>query len=252
MSSFDRYQPEFPLVIVVGNYGSGKTEVSVNLALHWVESRPVKIVDLDIVNPYFRCREAREEMEAKGIEVIYPKGEFHSADLPIILPEVKGSLFTDHGFVVFDVGGDDLGARVLSSLAEHLAGRNYAMLQVINSKRPFTSDVEGCLKMKGEIESASRLEITGVISNAHLMDETEPETIREGLEVARETAKRAGIRVEFATVDSRLVSCFKDEDPGCPLLPIERRMLPPWRLRSMTDRAGRVLKSDNDNKGVAD
>ncbi|MFH2000026.1 MAG: hypothetical protein ABIK28_10110, partial [Planctomycetota bacterium] len=100
-----QYKPNAPLLIIVGNYGSGKTEVSVNLALALVATHAVKIVDMDIVNPYFRCREAREIMEAQGIRVIYPEGEFVSADLPIIVPEVKGSLFSKEGFVIFDVGG---------------------------------------------------------------------------------------------------------------------------------------------------
>ena len=48
------------IVVVVGNYGSGKTEVSINLA---VERRrqglKVRLADLDLVNPYFRTRQAR-------------------------------------------------------------------------------------------------------------------------------------------------------------------------------------------------
>jgi hypothetical protein len=242
-----QYQPKSRILIIVGNYGSGKTEVSVNLALRLAASHPVKIVDLDIVNPYFRCREAREVMENQGIQVIYPKGEFHSADLPIILPEVKGSLFSEEGFVIFDVGGDDVGARVLSSLAEYLEDHDYSMLQVINSRRPFTSDVEGCLKIKTEIESASRLRVTGLISNAHLMDETDGATIRKGLEVARGTADAAGLALEFVTVDARLVEELGDEADRIPMLPIERKMLPPWRIEKPTDRAGRILREDQES-----
>ena len=240
------YLPGRRLNIIVGNYGSGKTEVSVNLALALAKHHPVRIVDLDIVNPYFRCREAREEMEAAGIRVIYPKGEFHSADLPIVLPEVRGALSSGEGYVIFDVGGDDVGARILSSLADMLADREYAMLQVINTRRPFTSEVEGCLKIKEEIETASRLRITGIIANTHLMDETVLSTILEGIETAREVAERGGLTLEFATVETGLFDRVAAARPGCPLLPVERRMLPPWRLRSMTDRAGRVLRKDKE------
>jgi hypothetical protein len=241
-----KYLPTHRLNIIVGNYGSGKTEVSVNLALALAERHPVQIVDLDIVNPYFRCREAREEMEAAGIRVIYPKGEFHAADLPILLPEVKGTLSSGEGYVIFDVGGDDVGARILSSLADVLADREYAMLQVINTRRPFTGEVEGCLRIKKEIEAASRLRITGIIANTHLMDETEAATVLDGIETAREVAERGGLTLEFATVDPGLHDRVAAERPGCPLLPVERRMLPPWRLKNMTDRAGRVLKKDKE------
>jgi hypothetical protein len=243
IASFN-YIPPTPLVIVVGNFGSGKTEVSVNLALHLAKSHPVQIVDLDIVNPYFRCREAREEMEAQGIKVVYPKGEFHSADLPIILPEMKAAATIEEGFIIFDVGGDDLGARVLSSLADFLADRPYSMLQVINTSRPFTRDVEGCLKMKAEIEAASRLKVTGFIANSHLMDQTEAATIEAGLSVAGNAAEATGLKLEFGTIDPGLFAGLENIEMDIPLLPIERRMLPPWQLSSMTDKAGRMLKDN--------
>ena len=267
------YNPERPRILIVGNYGSGKTEVAVHLALHLAEKplplsttspesrgpalntrRTVKIVDLDIVNPYFRCREAREELESRGIEVIYPKGEFHSADLPIILPEVKGAIAGARSpkngepgsgsTVIFDVGGDDVGARVLSSLKDLLEGRERHVLQVINACRPFTSDVAGCRRIRQEIEAASRLAVTGIISNTHLMDETDADTFHAGLKLAREVAEDGGLSLEFATVPETLIDEIREEDTGCPLLPITRRMLPPWKLESMTDRAGRVLRDD--------
>ncbi|MFH1755679.1 MAG: cobalamin biosynthesis protein CbiA [Candidatus Latescibacterota bacterium] len=239
-----RYLPQTRIVIIVGNFGSGKTEVSVHLALHLSQAHAVQIVDLDIVNPYFRCREAREEMEAHGITVTYPKGEFHSADLPIILPEMKSAAAVKEGYIIFDVGGDDMGARVLSSLADVMADQPYSMLQVINTSRPFTRDVAGCIKMKDEIEAASRLKVTGVIANTHLMDQTESANIKEGIEVARAVAAQAGLSLEFSTIDPTFGKELNDIYKDIPLLPIERRMLPPWRLRSMTDKAGRILKKN--------
>jgi hypothetical protein len=237
-----RYQPRSRLLIIVGNFGSGKTEVAVNLALRLAGSMPVRIVDLDIVNPYFRCREAREEMEASGIRVVYPQGEYHSADLPIILPEVKGVLSEKEGVTILDVGGDDLGARVLSSVAEFIPDDSYSMLLVVNARRPFTEDVEGCLRMKEEIERASRLRVTGLISNTHLMEETDAQTIRDGISLAREVSREAGIALELATLGPDLVRELEDEEPGCPFLTIERRMLPPWKLERKADRADWMRK----------
>lgn len=238
------YLPNSRLNIIVGNFGSGKTEVSVHLAIHTAKEHRVQIVDLDIVNPYFRCREAVEEMEAQGIRVVFPKGDFHAADLPIILPEIKGTVAAVEEYVFFDVGGDDMGARVLSSLADLISHRDYAMLQVINASRPFTSDAAGCLKMKGEIEAASRLKVTGVIANTHLMDQTDADTVRKGLDVARAVATREDLTLEFATVPPGLEKELTEKEAGCPLLTIDRRMLPPWRLGSMTDKAGRILNKD--------
>ncbi len=249
MANTRDYLPKERIVLVVGNYGSGKTEVSVNLAIHLSRNHDVAIADLDIVNPYFRCREARDEMESHGIRVINPAGGYQAADLPIILPEIKGTIQTGEKYVIFDVGGDDVGARVLSSLADIFEGQSYSMLQVINARRPFTDTVEGCLKIKGEIETASRLRITGLVSNTHLLDETDQETIREGCALARSVGAETGLPLEFVTVDESVVSGTKDLDifedgTDCAVLWLQRRMLPPWKLRTMTDRAGRVLKRD--------
>ena len=46
--------------IITGHYGTGKTELAVNLALALAgEGCRVMLADLDIVNPYFRSRERR-------------------------------------------------------------------------------------------------------------------------------------------------------------------------------------------------
>ena len=51
------------IVVIVGNYGSGKSEVAVNLALHHRRRGcGVRIADLDLVNPYFRSSEAERQM----------------------------------------------------------------------------------------------------------------------------------------------------------------------------------------------
>ena len=238
------YLPEKRLVLLVGNYGSGKTEVAVNLAIRLSRRQRVSIADLDIVNPYFRCREARSEMEGFGIRVINPEGEYQAADLPIILPEIRGAVQDREGTLILDVGGDDAGARVLSSLADVFADGSYTMLQVLNARRPFTETVAGCLRIRSDIEAASRLRITALVSNSHLLEETDASTILQGLELAREVGRAAGLPVAFVTANENLPGGFDQAEVDCPVLWIKRRMLPPWKLKSMTDRAERVLGRD--------
>ncbi|UCE62197.1 MAG: hypothetical protein JSU63_10895 [Phycisphaerales bacterium] len=244
MSGELEYSPEHRVVLIVGNYGSGKTEVAVNLAIRLSQEQSVSIVDLDIVNPYFRCREVRGEMEETGIRVINPEGDYQAADLPIILPEIRGAVLDGRGVLICDVGGDDVGARVLSSLADVLLDRPCVMLQVLNAKRPFTETVEGCLRIRREIEAASRLRVTGLVSNTHLLDETDAGTVFDGLRLARDVEEASGLPVSFVTADENMRNSFDTEAAGCPVLWIKRRMLPPWKLRSMTDRAQRVLGRD--------
>ncbi|MCU0726361.1 MAG: cobalamin biosynthesis protein CbiA [Planctomycetes bacterium] len=233
-----RYRPRNRLLIIVGNFGSGKTEVAVNLALDLARSQSVCIADLDLVNPYFRCREAQEEMEALGIRVVYPKGEYRAADLPILLPEVRGAVGDPERLAILDVGGDDAGARVLSALADTIVAREHDLLMVVNANRPFTADVPGCARMKEAIESSSRLRVTGVISNTHLMEETDAGTVRAGITLARSFAASEGIRFECAVADRGRAEELAAEGERGPFLVIERKMLPPWLTRGATAGSG--------------
>ena len=229
------------LIIIVGNYGSGKTETAVNLAFHFNSSgTKVAIADLDVVNPYFRCREQLEAMTAAGIRVVVPEGAKRWADLPIVLPEIKGMAQADDdpGVRIFDVGGDDVGATLLASLRAAIGDRPYALLQVVNTKRPFTDSVEGVLAMKRAIELKSGMTVNGFIANAHLMEETTPQDILEGIDIARQAARVAGVETVIAAV----MSTWRD-DPALrnidvPILFMERRMLPPWKEAPISAGAG--------------
>jgi hypothetical protein len=222
--------PSDRLIVVVGNYGSGKTEVSVNLAIALTAKRfSVSIADLDIVNPYFRCREARILMEKHDIRVVVPPAALTWADLPIIVPEIKGMLNPKESQVnLFDVGGDEVGARLLSSFADTLGDSPYALWQVINSRRPFTDTVEGCLKMKAGIESTSRMKVTGLVVNSHLMQETTPEVILEGYHLARRVSELSGVPTRFITAMDDLADAPELLEVEVPILRLKRYMLPPW------------------------
>jgi hypothetical protein len=221
-------RPTEPVVLVTGNYGSGKTEVAVAWALHLAASgERVTIADLDVVNPYFRCREASALMESAGIRVIAPRGELHHAELPIILPEIRGAIERPEGVTILDVGGDEDGARVLSSLVD--AFSTYEMIQVVNQRRPFTDTVAGCLRIQAEIEAASRLRVTALVSNAHLMDETDEAVVVDGADFAREVGRARGQPLRFVVVERRLADRVDPGRLGCPALVLDRQMLPPWR-----------------------
>ena len=162
------------IIVIVGGYGSGKSEVSVNLARNLVRTtdRPVTIADLDIVNPYFRSRETAQALGALGIRSLVPEGEMAQADLPIVIPQIKGAIQAPQGPLILDVGGDDAGATILKSLADAFTPGGYELLLTVNAYRPFTSDVAGTTKVMSEIETAGGLDFTGLISNSHLIEQT--------------------------------------------------------------------------------
>jgi len=218
-----------PIVILVGHFGSGKSEIAINLSLGFAaRGQDVSLVDLDVVKPYFRCRAAREEVEARGIHLVVPGGDRFYADLPIVVPEVKGVLTRSlgaNGRVVVDAGGDDSGARALGSLMDAIDPERSEMLFVVNTRRPFAEDQAALVAMLRDIETAARRRVTGLVANTHLMEETTPEVVREGLEAARTLAGSTGIPVRFCAVLKRMEGTLTGMD--VPVLAIERYLLPP-------------------------
>jgi len=144
------------IVVIVGNYGSGKTETAINLALHKKKAGlSVSIADLDLVNPYFRTREALEPLEKAGIKVVLPDLKYLNADLPILTPKVAYMIKDSSDIAILDAGGDDAGVTVLAALNDSLSKKKVTMIQVINPYRPFTQTVQGCIKIQKEIEKSA-------------------------------------------------------------------------------------------------
>jgi len=218
------------IVIIVGNYGSGKTEISINLAVNRkLAGIDVSVADLDLVNPYFRAREARKQLSELGVGIVLPPDKYLQADLPILTPAVAGLIRKPSRLTILDVGGDKVGANVLAALADALDGKKYSMLQVINPFRPFTDTLKGCKKMKDEIEKASRMQISGIIGNVNLIDETTADIIYDGYDFVSTVSEETGLPLEFITVPSWLSDEIDIKRFSCPVLKLHRQLVPPWK-----------------------
>jgi RecA/RadA recombinase len=218
------------VIIIVGNYGSGKTEVAINLAAyHKRAGLKVRIADLDLVNPYFRTREAKEPLTNMGIKVVLPPEQYLQADLPILSPEVAGAIRQPGQVTILDTGGDDAGATILATLGDEFQGKSPHVLQVVNPLRPFTETRDGCLKIRHEIEKAAKLTVSGIIGNANLIDETVPDDIYDGYAFVHDLAEYSGLPLEFITVSRALMPSIDMQRFSCPVLPIDRQLVPPWQ-----------------------
>ena len=218
------------IVVIVGNYGSGKTEVCINLAVNRKRAGlDIRIADLDLVNPYFRTREAKNPLAKLGIEVVLPAPEYLQADLPILSPLVAGMIRQPSQLTLLDMGGNDVGATVLAALEDAIKDKSANMLQVINPMRPFTDTIEGCLKMREEIEKAAKMTVSGIIGNANLMDETRPKDIYNGYDFVRALSVESGLPLKFITVTRELLPEINLSRFTCPVLTIFRQLVPPWQ-----------------------
>lgn len=202
--------------IIIGHYGSGKTEFSVNYAmkLKQASSSKVAIADLDIVNVYFRSREKQVMLEEQGIKVIASSIAGNALDLPAVAADIITPLEDKSYEYVIDVGGDSVGARVLGRFKNYIEDGDYDMFMVVNANREQTMDLEGIKRHKETIEATSRLKVTGFINNTHLIRETTLEDVFRGDKLLKEASKELGIPIRYVSAMSHIASQIPDEVSG--------------------------------------
>lgn len=217
------------VVVIVGSYGSGKSEVAIHLAIHHrLAGMPVRLADLDLVNPYFRSRELRGPLAELGIEVVLPPEAYLHSELPVLSPTVAGIIRQSEGLTLLDAGGDPVGGRVLAVLGDAFAGAPPQVLQVVNPLRPATGTLAGCLNVRREIEAAAKLSITGFIGNANLIEATTAREIGEGYRFMQALARESGLPLVCITAAEELLGELAALSVACPLLAIRRQLVPPW------------------------
>jgi energy-coupling factor transporter ATP-binding protein EcfA2 len=217
------------LVIVIGHYGSGKTEFAVNYAVKMKEIyENVSIADLDIVNPYFRSREKRKFFEEIGIKLSDSSIRNTAIDLPALPAEMMGVIANPNIKSILDVGGDPVGARVLARYAEQIKNVEYDMFYVINGNRPDTSTVEGVLKYMKLIETTSRLKITGLVNNTHMLKATTVEDVEFGHELTKKVSWETDIPIRYEAVIKETADKIKNQDIIEKLFPINLYMREEW------------------------
>ncbi|SMC87564.1 hypothetical protein SAMN02745168_0163 [Papillibacter cinnamivorans DSM 12816] len=192
--------------LIVGHYGSGKTEFALNYALEKAsEGKRVLLADLDIVNPFYRSRNKSEFLEERGVTVVGSSLENGVwADIPALSPRIFALFDETFGERLADVGGDPAGARVLGRLHEKLDGHQYEMWMVVNANRPETGTADQVIRLLKEIEAVSRLKVSGLVSNTHMGDETTWEDVLAGNRLCREVSGSTGLPVRYTCISETL------------------------------------------------
>lgn len=214
--------------IITGHYGSGKTEFAVNYTLG-LAARGYKtaIVDLDIVNPYFRSRELEPEFAEKGVRVISSSIKGLAGDLPALSPEIF-TVFQDTSYeAVIDLGGDKVGATALGRYHEYLDREPYDMMFVLNANRSLTHDKDGAIRYIREIEAGSRQKVTALVNNTHLCGETTIEDIMKGQQLCEQVSDALGLPIKYIVVNKALVPSLPKNLKG-EVFPIDIFMKKPW------------------------
>jgi hypothetical protein len=224
-----------------GPFGCGKTEVAIAYALAALaQGRASCIVDLDIVTPYFRVGDHREQLGERGLRVVAPRGPLASFELPALPPEIAGAIGDDDLHVVLDVGGDPVGSQLLGVYAPQIASRGYDLWMVANAFRPSSATPALLAEQARAIEDSCPLRLTGIVANPHLGTLTDRTHLEAGWQVAQEAAKQLALPVVFLALEERLVGVAPASE--VPVLPFSRMLRLPWESR----RSGRNEGGENE------
>lgn len=209
------------ITILAGHYGSGKTNIAVNLALKMKnDGLDTVICDLDIVNPYFRTKDSLERLNAAGIKLISSEYANSNVDIPAIPQEMYSITDDRERYYIVDLGGDDRGAYALGRYSDKIKEENsYDMLFVFNKYRPLTPDAESAYEVMKEIEEASRVKFTGIINNSNIAGLTTAESVLTSVKECDKLSMLSGLPVKFITAEKSV--CEKLSYSGVEVFPLE-------------------------------
>ncbi|MDD3766749.1 MAG: hypothetical protein PHF89_06115 [Eubacteriales bacterium] len=211
------------ITIITGHFGSGKTEFAINLAL---AQKADYIIDLDIVNPFFRTKDAAEKLESHGIKLISPEFANTNIDMPT-LPSKIHSALQSGGNVVIDVGGDDSGAVALGQFSNYIKDKPYEMIFVINKFRPLTSNAEDVISLLRSVEEASRLKVTHLVNTSNTKNETTSKHLTDGQLLVDQVSKITEIPVKCAAGRGDIIKKLEGK-LSVPLFPLALHLILPW------------------------
>lgn len=200
--------------VLIGNYGSGKTELALNFAFKAAETGRTELLDLDMVNTYFRLTERGNMTRMKEIRLVSPNYACSGVETLSLPAEVASAFAMDWDTVVFDVGGDAVGSTALGRYHQdfmELEEGSLEVLNVINTRRPLAGTVEKIVRLQEDMQRHSRLKITGMINNTNLATATSPADLRDGYEIIKQVSEITGVPVMYTSGKKEMLDVFLAE-----------------------------------------
>ena len=201
------------ITIISGHYGSGKSEISVNLA---IQKNIDYLIDLDVINPYFRSRSLDGLLEENNIHLVEStvKGMIGS-DLPYVSGEGAVPFINPDITAIYDLGGTENGVKILIQFLDRVKDFNEIdFLCSVNIFRPETSDVKHILQTISMYEAVTELKVTGLINNTNLINETKEEDIIKGEKILREVSNKLNIPILYTVIEEEKDVLYKSKFLG--------------------------------------
>ncbi|MDR0903531.1 MAG: cobalamin biosynthesis protein CobQ [Ruminococcus sp.] len=197
------------IYIIIGHYGSGKTNFACNLAEKLSVDGSTAIVDLDIVNPYFRTADYTRELEAAGVKVIASDFQTSTLDIPSLTFDIN-ALTGDFDNLIIDAGGDDEGAKVLGRYKNAFSDKPKTILYVVNFRRYLTRTAEDALEILREIEAVSGVRADTIVNNTNLAEETTAQTIIDSDNECQKLSNLSGIKNIITVIPENITLTVKN------------------------------------------
>ena len=215
------------LTLFAGHYGSGKTNIAVNYAIHLKDKGyPVVIADLDIVNPYFRTKDSEDELKEKGIELLCSPYAGSNLDIPALPQEMYRAVQDKYTYAVMDIGGDDAGAVALGRFAPFIKEEdNFEMIFVVNFYRPLTRTADEALEIMREVEAASHLKFTAIMNNSNLGEDTTAEDVISTECEVKKLSEISGLPVLYTSAKNEIAIALKEKTENIFPLSLQNKII---------------------------
>ena len=203
--------------VLIGNYGSGKSELALNFAMQAAaRGEKTELLDLDMVNTYFRLTERGKMVEQKEIRLVSPNFACSGIETLSLPAEVASAFVLDWDSVIFDVGGDDVGATALGRYHQDfmdLEPGALEVLNVVNIRRPLSGTLEKIKHLQEGMQIHSRLQITGMVNNTNLSTMTTGDDLWDGYQLLRQVSDETGIPIAYTTGKKEFLDDFLSRNP---------------------------------------
>ncbi|WP_213973974.1 ATP-binding protein [Tepidanaerobacter acetatoxydans] len=190
-------------IVIIGESGSGKTELALNIALYVRErtEKPVYFLDMDQTKSLFRSRDAADYLRKNNI-IFDVKKQF--MDAPVVPNGVCTILNNPDVYAILDVGGNRIGAVCLGQFADSLQNANTIVLYVINYYRCFSDTTERIRRTMAETLSCSSFQNVKIVSNPYLGANTTANDINSGNKQLSEILKPLGMGICLTLISNKL------------------------------------------------
>lgn len=177
--TFEEIMNEKKNFVFIGEAGSGKSEITLNIACRLAaeSGRKVDLFDLDQTKPLYRSRDMKDAFADRGVEIHYQE---QYLDAPVAVGGVRVSLAGD-GYTLLDIGGGHQAARFAGAYNDLLSRKDAVPVYIVNPYRPWTRSVDGIDGTMRHILGSMRLDHIYILGNPNLGYLTSVNEFMEGL-----------------------------------------------------------------------